>query len=146
MSTDPYKLACARVAGVRARGFTLVEVIVTVAIVAILAAVALPSYRDHVRTSRRSEAQAYLMSVAARQQQFLIDTRSYAAALATIGIATPTNVNAAYNVTLVTAGGPPPTFTLAATPKPGTDQVQEKCGVLGIDQTGAKTASLTSCW
>lgn len=141
MLTDPYKPAA-----VGARGFTLVEVMITVAIVGILAAVALPSYRDHIRTSRRSEAQAYLMTVAARQQQFLIDSRSYATTLATIGIAIPTNVTAAYNVTLVTAVGPPPTFTIAATPMPGTDQVQEKCGGLTINQTGAKTASLTSCW
>jgi prepilin-type N-terminal cleavage/methylation domain len=141
MFTDTYNPAAAR-----ARGFTLVEVMITVAIVGILAAIALPSYRDHIRTSRRSEAQAYLMNVAARQQQFLIDSRSYAAALATIGIAIPTNVNAAYDVTLVTAAGPPPTFVLTATPKPGTDQVEEKCGVLAIDQTGGKTASLTSCW
>jgi len=141
MFTDPYKPAAAR-----ARGFTLVEVMITVAIVGILAAVALPSYRDHIRTSRRSEAQSYLMSVAARQQQFLIDSRAYATTLATIGIAIPTNVNAAYDLTLVTVAGPPPTFVLAATPKPGTDQVEEKCGPLTINQTGAKTASLTSCW
>ena len=130
----------------RARGFTLVEVIITVAIVAILVAVALPTYRDHMRKSRRAEAQAYLMAVASRQQQFLLDTRGYAANLATVGIAAPTNVAAAYDLAVATVAGPPPTFRLTATPKAGTDQVYERCQTLAIDQTGAKTAALGTCW
>ena len=130
----------------RARGFTLIEVIIAMAIVAILVAVALPTYRDHMRKSRRAEAQAYLMAVASRQQQFLLDTRGYAASLTTIGIAAPTNVAAAYDLAVVTVAGPPPTFRLTATPKATTDQVSERCGTLAIDQTGAKTAALGTCW
>ena len=130
----------------RTRGFTLIEVMITVAIVAILAAVALPSYREHVRKSRRAEAQAYLMAVASRQQQFLLDTRAYAPNLATVGLAAPANVAAAYDVVVVAVAGPPPTFTLTATPKASTDQVHERCGTLGIDQSGAKTAAVATCW
>jgi type IV pilus assembly protein PilE len=131
---------------VRARGFTLIEVMVTVAIVAILAGVALPSYRDHLRKSRRAEAQAYLMAVASRQQQFLLDTRGYAASLTTVGVAVPANVAAVYDLAVATVVGPPPTFVLTATPKATTDQVYERCGPLTIDQTGAKTATLSTCW
>jgi len=130
----------------RARGFTLIEVMITVAIVAILAAVALPSYREHVRKSRRAEAQAYLMAVASRQQQFLLDTRGYAPDLTTVGLAAPANVAAAYDVAVAAVVGPPPTFRLTATPKASTDQVQERCGTLAIDQSGAKTAALATCW
>jgi len=132
--------------GLARRGFTLVEMIIVVAIVAILVAVALPSYRDYVRKSRRAEAQAYLMAVAGRQTQFLVDTRAYAATLATINIAQPPNVAASYDVTLAAVAGPPPTFLLTAAPKPGTDQVSERCGTLTINQTGAKTAAVTGCW
>ena len=130
----------------RARGFTLIELVITIAIVGVLVAVALPTYRDHMRKSRRAEAQAYLMAVAGRQQQFLIDSRAYAANRRTINSPMPASVGAAYDVTLGVAGGPPPTFALTAAPKAGTDQVYERCGTLTVDQTGAKTASLSSCW
>jgi len=130
----------------RARGFTLIEVMITVAIVAILAGVALPSYREHVRKSRRSEAQAYLMALASRQQQFLLDTRGYAPDVATIGLFAPSNVAASYDVVVAAVVGPPPTFRLTATPKATTDQVYERCGTLAIDQTGAKTAAVATCW
>jgi type IV pilus assembly protein PilE len=130
----------------RRLGFTLIEVMITVAIVAILAAIALPTYRDHMRKSRRAEAQAFLMNVAARQQQFLIDTRAYAGSIATAVGAPPSDVAAFYNVALVAVGGPPPTFVVTATPRPDTDQPLELCGTLAIDQTGTKTAARASCW
>ena len=130
----------------RARGFTLIEVIIAMAIVAILVAVALPTYRDHMRKSRRAEAQAYLMAVASRQQQFLLDTRGYAPNIATIGLFAPANVAASYDVAVAAVVGPPPTFRLTATPKATTDQVHERCGTLAIDQTGTKSAAVATCW
>jgi type IV pilus assembly protein PilE len=130
----------------KTRGFTLIEVMITVAIVGILATIALPTYRDHVRKSVRAEAQAYLMAVAGRQQQFLLDTRGYATTLAAVALVAPASVTSAYDLTLNAVAGPPPTFRIAATPKAATDQVHERCGALAIDQAGAKTAALTSCW
>src|SRR5688500_9219375 len=67
-------------------GFTLIELIVAVAIIGILAAIAYPAYQQQIRKSRRAEAQSFLMAVAARQQQFLLDTRAYAATVAGIGV------------------------------------------------------------
>lgn len=126
-------------------GFSLIELMVVVAVVGILAAVALPSYRDHIKKSRRAEAQAYLMAAAARQQQFLIDTRAYGTlANLTSGLAIPSTVAAAYNITMPDPNGTPPTFTLTATPK--SDQASEKCGTMSIDQAGSKTAATTGCW
>ena len=128
------------------RGFTLIELLITVAVVAILAAVAMPSYREHVRKSKRAEAQSYLMAVAARQQQFLVDTRAFAATLTAVGVPVPSNVAATYDLAIAVVDGPPPTFSITAAPKAGTDQTQERCGTLSINQAGAKGAALPSCW
>ena len=56
----------------KARGFTLIELMITVAIIAILASVAYPSYTNHVRKAARRAAQAEMMEIANREQQFLI--------------------------------------------------------------------------
>lgn len=127
----------------RPSGFTLIELMITVAVVAILAAVAYPSYQQHLRKSRRAEAQAFMMAVAARQQQFLVDTRSYATSLETVGVATPPNVAQAYTPALA-ASAPASTFTLTLTPK--SHQASEPCGTLSIDHVGSKTPTATGCW
>lgn len=126
-----------------APGFTLIELMITVAVIAILAAIAFPSYQQHVRKSRRAEAQAFMMSVAARQQQFLVDTRSYADSLDTVGIPTPANVTLAYTPSLA-ASAAVTTFTLTLAPK--AIQAGEPCGTLSIDNTGKKLPATSGCW
>ncbi len=136
--------APARVAPRALRGFTLIELVIAIAIVAILVSVALPSYREYVRRSVRAEAQAYMMAVAARQQQFLVDTRAYAATLSAVGVTMPSNVSAAYTASLPTPGTAPPSLTLTLTPSGG--QASDSCGTLSINHSGNKTAAKTGCW
>ena len=128
----------------RSAGFTLIELMIAVAIVAVLLAVAMPSYREHVRKSSRAEAQAYMMAVETRQQQFLVDTRAYAATVAVVGVAVPANVNAAYTLDMPTPTAVPPAYTLTLTPKTG--QSGERCGTLSINSAGTKTAAVSGCW
>lgn len=66
-------------------GFTLIEVMITVAIVAILTAIALPSYQGYVRKSNRSAAQSFMLSAASREEQLLLDQRCYVAVAASTG-------------------------------------------------------------
>ena len=134
-------LVCTRGAA-RQGGALLIEVLV--AIVAILTMVALPSYQEYVRRSTRNEAQAYMLNAATRQQQFLVDTRSYAGSLGTLGVPVPERVNAGYTLTLNVVAGPPPTYTITATPKG--NQALEQCGTLTINQAGARTAAKSGCW
>lgn len=119
------------------KGFTLVELMVTVVIIGILASIVLPSYQDYLRKGRRAAAQAVLMDVAQKQQQYLLDARSYASDLTTLNISVPADVSKYYAITLAVGGGAPPTFTATATPNSGTDQASDP--TLTIDNTGAKT-------
>ena len=119
------------------KGFTLVELMVAVVIIGILASIVVPSYQDFLRKGRRAAAQAVLMDVAQKQQQYLLDARSYAADLSTLNISVPADVTKYYTITLAVGDGAPPTFTATATPNSGTDQASDP--TLTIDNTGKKT-------
>jgi type IV pilus assembly protein PilE len=64
----------------RVRGFTLIELMITIAVVAILASIALPSYTDYMRRSKISEATAALLGMRTRLEQFYQDQRTFAGA------------------------------------------------------------------
>lgn len=115
-------------------GFTLVELMIVVAIVGILASIAIPSYVEYVKKGRRAAAQSHLMEIAQREQQYLLDARTYAASLTTLGITTPTDV-ANYYTIQVNVADAPPSFAITATAQ-GT---QTSDGNLTLDSTGAKT-------
>ena len=69
----------------RKRGFTLIELLVVVAIIAILAAIAYPSYQNSVIKARRTEGQALLLEIAARQEQYHADTRTFTTDMTELG-------------------------------------------------------------
>lgn len=124
-------------------GFTLVELVVVMAIVGILAAVAIPMYQSQVQRGHRASAQAVLLDAATRQRQFLIDQRAYASTLTELGLTVPATLSSRYVVTVeAQASATPPTFKVLATPA-GT-QTSDKCSVLSVDQAGARLPA--SCW
>ena len=61
----------------RQRGFTLIELMIVVVILGVIAAFAIPSYQDHLRKSKRSDARAALSDLAARQEQYFLDNKTY---------------------------------------------------------------------
>lgn len=119
------------------RGFTLLELMIVVAVIGILASIALPSYQEYLKKARRSAAQSHMMDVAQRQQQYLIDARSYATTFSALSVETPADVSSYYTVEIEASDGPPPSFTVTATPKTGTPQAGD--ATLTIDNAGAKT-------
>lgn len=120
----------------RQSGFTLVEVMIVVAIVAILATIALPSYQEHVRRGHRAAAQTEMMEIANRQQQFFLANRMYAATLGALNYALPTDVDARYEPALVANNdATPPTFTITFT----AEGAQLADGNLVLDSVGNKT-------
>jgi type IV pilus assembly protein PilE len=133
-----------------ARGFTLIEALVVVAIVGVLAAVAYPSYTEQVRKSRRADAQAVLMQAAEFMERFHTENMRYDQSSAGLTSALPAALGTApldsatkfYRITLDSVTSQ--TYLLIATPLAA--QLADTCGNLGLDNTGRKQASLSTCW
>jgi type IV pilus assembly protein PilE len=117
------------------RGFTLIELMITCAVVAILAAVAYPSYGKYVQRSARTAAKAQMMDLANREQQYLLANRSYAdkTTMQTAGFALDSDVSKRYDYTITTASTPP-AFTITFTPKGS----QASDGTLTLNSEGSK--------
>ena len=95
-------------------GFTLIELMITVAIIAILASVAYPSYTSHTRKAARRAAQAQMMDIANRQQQYLLANRAYATAVADLGYSMPAEVTGKYAAGIATNTTVSPATTVPA--------------------------------
>ena len=117
-------------------GFTLIELMVVVAIVAILLAVALPAYQNQVIRGHRAAAKSEMLDIANRQQQFLLANRSYAATVGELNYTLPDEVAAHYGEPVITPGGtavPSYSMRITAIGRQASD------GYLQITSEGAKT-------
>lgn len=130
----------------KSSGFTLVELAITMVVLAILAAIAYPVYQDQLRKGRRGTVQAFLIETANRQQQYLLDARGYAvgaSALSSLNLTVPGDVAPYYTITVQPAAATvPPTYTLIATPS----GAQVGDDVLTLDHEGNKTRAGVPGW
>ncbi len=136
----------------RLAGFTLVELMIVVAILGILAAVALPAYQQNVRSGARAEAQSLLLQVAANQERFYSDNNTYSAnanPLASPAVATLTSESGAYQVSVAACGTGTIANCFVATATPQGTQTADSCTTLTLTNTGLKGSTgdtVANCW
>lgn len=130
----------------KSRGFTLIELMIAVAIIGILAAIAYPSYTNSLIKGNRANAKSFLLDVAQKQQQFLLDNRAYAtkAELEAAGLTAQKEFTNFYTWSVTLIAGPPPGFEVKASPIAGKRQADD--GWLQVDNTGAKTSEKPDKW
>lgn len=124
-------------------GFTLIEVMITVAIVAILAAIAYPSYIDYITKSARSEGVAAVMRVANLQEQYYLDNRTYATDMTKLGLSVTPFVTEHGHYSVASAGTS--SFTITATAVGAQASRDATCGTITMTSAGVKGPSV-ECW
>jgi type IV pilus assembly protein PilE len=138
----------------RKAGFTLLEVMIVVAIIGALMLLTLPAYQESMRKGRRADAKALLLTAANREESFMLDRNTYTDDMTQLGFAKNpmTSEEGHYSVAVeACAGGSIETcYVLTATPVAGGAQANDdRCKTFTLDSTGKKDATGTAkdeCW
>jgi type IV pilus assembly protein PilE len=140
----------------RKRGFTLIELMIVVAVIAILAAIAVPWWGRYTYRARRGDGQNLLMHIAQAEERYYTDYNSYALSASSLGYTTlpPTSEHGYYTATIVANPASSTGQGYIARAAPVAPQTNDACGTLSIDNTGQKLPSASStaansngsCW
>lgn len=125
---------------IKNRGFTLIEMLIVVAIIGILGTIAYPSYNESALKSRRAEAQADLTELSGFMERFFTENSDYRAAVLPF-LVSPRTGTSYYTLSISSVALS--AYTLRAVPVGA--QTADSCGTLTLNQTGQQTPA-TNCW
>ncbi|MGY4531041.1 type IV pilus assembly protein PilE [Pseudomonas sp. TE3786] len=132
------------------RGFTLVELMVTVVILSILAAIAIPSYTRYVTRAHRSEAQALLNEAAAREERYYAQNNAFTSTVTNLGLRSSSGLsdNGYYQLSISTSDDTQGGYLLSATPQ-GSQAKDTECGTMKLNALGERSVTgsdSSACW
>ncbi|NAW33275.1 prepilin-type N-terminal cleavage/methylation domain-containing protein [Halomonas alimentaria] len=131
----------------RHKGFTLIELMIAVAVIGILASIAYPSYQRYVQDARRTEAKSALLDVAGAMERCRSANFTYTNCTSAEEVLNARNAELDfYTVAIDTDAITRNAFALTATPDSGSAQSSDRCGTLTIDATGNRGADDDNCW
>jgi type IV pilus assembly protein PilE len=138
-------------------GVTMLELLIVVAIIAIISSYAYPSYMNHVAKTKRTAATSMLLQMADRQQQFFMDNKTYAADLTDLGFSadpfvindggvasTDEDLQSVYSISMSNVATT--TYTITADPLHGQKVRDANCGSLTLNQAGVRASGGDDCW
>jgi type IV pilus assembly protein PilE len=126
------------------------ELLVVVVIVGVLLGISLPAYQGYVRSSKRADAHASLIDIAAREERFVAQNNTYTAELAAntgLGINSTTSRDGYYNMSVAAcAGGTLATCYVITATATGSQASDTECAIITYDSAGVKSGTTGNCW
>lgn len=132
-------------------GFTLIELMIVVAIIGVLSAIAYPSYQSYMKKSGRADAKVGLLKLSDKQERFYLQNNTYTTAFTAAGLNTSTTSEEGYYTFTITSDDLVSGFTLIATAVANKSQANDTgCTVMKLSSTSAKwpngPAPVKDCW